>query len=109
MISFAGDLADPAEAAFVEFLSQPHDDHKAANLGELVYSNGSVRPYCFPDNFNLPDVKQVTFGLSLFYDGPEPPAGLYDKLLDLPSTTKTVYQGNFTGFVSSQFLPSYNR
>jgi hypothetical protein len=49
LINFAGDLAGPAEEAFANFLSQPHDDRKGSQLGEFVYSNGSVRPYCFAD------------------------------------------------------------
>ena len=53
--------------------------------------------------------KQAVFGISLFYDGPDPPAGLYDELLNLTSTTKSVFKGSFTGFVSSQFLPTYKR
>ncbi|KAF8477733.1 FAD dependent oxidoreductase [Russula ochroleuca] len=75
-LSFEGELADAAEAAFVKFLSWPHD-HKAAQM----------------------EVKQVSFGLSLFYDGPEPPMGLYDELLSLTSTTTTIFQGTFTDFI----------
>ena len=41
MLSFTGELADPAEAAFVKFLSRPHD-HKATQMGLFMYSNGSV-------------------------------------------------------------------
>ena len=43
-LSFAGDLAEPAQAAFATFLAQQHD-HKAAQLGGFVYSNGSVWPH----------------------------------------------------------------
>jgi hypothetical protein len=53
-LSFAGDLADPAQEAFAKFLSRPHD-HKAAQLGDFVYTNGSVRLYC------LPDEPQITY------------------------------------------------
>jgi hypothetical protein len=48
LLSFEGNLADPAEEAFANFLSQPHD-HKVAQLGDFIYSNGSVKLYCFPD------------------------------------------------------------
>lgn len=108
MLSFEGDLADPAEKAFAKFLTQPHD-HKAAQLGGFTYSNGSVRFYDFPDELQVIEVKQVSFGFSLFYDGPEPPTGLYDELLNLSSTTTAIFKGNFTDFISSQFLPSFNR
>ncbi|KAI0293254.1 hypothetical protein BC826DRAFT_1105166 [Russula brevipes] len=39
----------------------------------------------------------------------EPPSGLYDELLNLSTTTKSIFKGAFTGFVSSQFLPTYKR
>ncbi len=47
--------------------------------------------------------------MTLFYDGPEPPAGLYDELLNLTSTTKSIFKGAFTDFVSTQFIPAYKR
>ncbi|KAH9997051.1 FAD-binding domain-containing protein [Russula vinacea] len=90
-LKFEGELAEPAEEVFVRFLSRPHD-HRAAQMGRFMYSNGSV-----------------SFGLSLFYDGPEPPMGLYDELLNLASTSTTIYQGAFTNFMSTQHLPTYNR
>ncbi|KAF8463790.1 hypothetical protein DFH94DRAFT_686682 [Russula ochroleuca] len=88
---FEGELADAAKAAFVKYLSRPHD-HKAVQLGHFMYINGSV-----------------SFGLSLFYDGPEPPMGLYDELLNLTSTTTTIFQGTFTDFMSTQVSPKYKR
>ena len=108
MLSFEGDLADPAEKAFAKFLSRPHD-HKAAQLGGFTYSNGSVRLYCFLDELQVIEVEQVPFGLTLFYDGPEPPTGLYDELLNLSSTTMTIFKGKFTDFISTQIIPPNNR
>jgi len=108
LLSFEGDLAEQAEQAFSKFLSQPHD-HKAAQLADFIYSDGSVRLYRFLDELQFTEVKQVSFGMSLFYDGLEPPAGLYDELLNLSSTNTTIFKGNFTDFVSSQFLPVYDR
>ncbi|KAI0301459.1 FAD dependent oxidoreductase [Russula brevipes] len=90
LLSFTGDQVDPAQVPFAKFLARQHD-RRAAQLGSFVYSNGSV-----------------TFGISLFYDGPEPPSGLYDELLNLPTTTKSVIKGAFTDFISSQFLPTAN-
>jgi hypothetical protein len=46
MLSFTGDLADHAQAAFARFLAQQHD-HEAAQLGSSVYSNSSVWFYAF--------------------------------------------------------------
>lgn len=99
---------DPAEKAFAKFLSRPHD-HKAAQIGGFTYSNGSVRLNCFLDELQAIKLEQVLFGLSLFYDGPEPPTGLYDELLNLSSTTAAIFRGNFTDFISSQFIPPNNR
>jgi hypothetical protein len=53
--------------------------------------------------------QKVSLGLTLFYDGPEPPEGLYDELLSLPSTSKFIVRGSFTDFVSTQFFPTYER
>jgi hypothetical protein len=92
-------------------MSQPHDDHKATEFANFIYSNSSVRLYCFLDELQFTEVKQVAFGISLFYDSPEPPAGLYDELLNLPSTiaASAIFKGNFADFVSTQFFPVYNR
>ena len=54
-------------------------------------------------------VKQVFFGLLLFYDGPEPPTGLYDELLNLSSTTGTIVQGTLMDFLLTQDGPINNR
>lgn len=42
-MNFAGDQVDEAQAAFSKFVSVSHDP-KAAQLGEFVYANGTVRP-----------------------------------------------------------------
>ncbi|KAH9988273.1 hypothetical protein BJV74DRAFT_796325 [Russula compacta] len=52
---------------------------------------------------------RVLFGISLFYDGPEPPETLCHELMNLSTTSKSIVQGAFTDFVSSQFLPTYKR
>ncbi|KAH9963685.1 hypothetical protein BJV74DRAFT_880011 [Russula compacta] len=74
LLAFAGDLIDPAQAAFAKFLAKPHD-HKGAQLGTFEYSNLSIST----------------------------PAGLYDELLSLSTSSKSIVQGTFTDFVSSQF------
>jgi hypothetical protein len=35
--------------------------------------------------------------------------GLYDELLNLTSTTTTIFQGTFTDFMSTQVSPKYKR
>jgi hypothetical protein len=42
-LNFVGDLIEDAQTAFANFLTQEHD-HKAAQQGQFVYSNGTVRP-----------------------------------------------------------------
>ncbi|KAH9037371.1 FAD-binding domain-containing protein [Lactarius deliciosus] len=91
LINFVGDQVDGAQQAFSKFVSEPHD-HKALQLGEFVYANGTL-----------------LFGISLFYDGPEPPQGLYDELLNLPSASKSIVEGSFVEFVDSQLLPGFKR
>lgn len=44
--------------------------------------------------------------MALFYDGAEPPAGLYDELLNLTYTTKSIVRGTFIDFVSKQSAPA---
>lgn len=91
LLNFEGDLVDLAEDSFAKFLSEPHD-RKASQTGQILYINGSV-----------------SFAFWLFYDGPEPPTGLYDELLNLAPTTTTIFRGKFTDFVSAQVLPTYDR
>ena len=99
---------DPAEKAFAEFVSRPHG-HKAAQLGIFTYSNGSVRFYGFPGDLQFIEFEQVSFGILLFYDGPELPTGFYDELLNLSSTNTTIFKGNFMDFISIQSYPPPNR
>jgi hypothetical protein len=40
---FVGELAEDAQTAFASFLTRRHD-HKAAQQGQFIYSNGTVRP-----------------------------------------------------------------
>ena len=45
----------------------------------------------------------------LFYDGPELPGGLYDELLNIPNGTVSLFNGSFTDFITSSFLPTSER
>jgi len=54
LLTFVGDLAEPAQAAFAAFLAQQHD-HKAAQLGSFLYSGGSVRLLMSETGANLSD------------------------------------------------------
>ncbi|KAI0301749.1 hypothetical protein B0F90DRAFT_1816959 [Multifurca ochricompacta] len=91
VLGFEGDQIEPAYTAFADFLSKEHD-HKGSQLGEITYSNGTV-----------------VFGMVLFYDGPKPPDGLYDDLLKLPNSVKSIIEGSFTHFVLSIPPSEYER
>lgn len=39
--------------------------------------------------------------LNLFYDGPEPPAGIFDELLDIPYFSKDVSTRSFTSLIGA--------
>jgi len=47
--------------------------------------------------------------MSLFYDGPVLPAGLYDELLNTPNGTVSLFNGSFTDFIEGFFLPTFER
>jgi hypothetical protein len=47
--------------------------------------------------------------MSLFYDGPTLPGGLYDELLNIPNGTVSFFKGSFADFVGVLFLPTFTR
>ena len=47
--------------------------------------------------------------MALFYDGAEPPTGLYDGLLNVTYTTKSIVKGTFIDFISKQSVPTCER
>jgi len=47
--------------------------------------------------------------MSLFYDGPVLPGGLYDELLNIPNGTVSHFNGSFADFVGDLFLPTFER
>ncbi|KAH9972620.1 FAD-binding domain-containing protein [Lactifluus volemus] len=90
-LNFVGDLMEDAKAAFAKFLTREHD-HKGAQQAQFIYINGTV-----------------VMSLSLFYDGPEPPEGLYDELLQLSTLSRSIFKGSFTDFITGTFLPTFPR
>ena len=53
-LTFAGDVINVAITAFAKFVSQEHD-HKAAQLAQFIYTNGSVSSNFWRDrNPDLP-------------------------------------------------------
>jgi len=45
----------------------------------------------------------------LFYDGPNPPKGLYDDLLNLPNSVESIIHGDFVKFLLSIAVPVRER
>ncbi|KAI9439635.1 FAD dependent oxidoreductase [Lactarius indigo] len=91
LLVFQGDQIKPAYTAFAEWLSVDHD-RKGAQLGAVAYSDGAIG-----------------LQIVLFYDGPTPSEGLYDDLLNLPNSAKSIIQGDFVKFVSSIPIPVHKR
>ncbi|KAF8258459.1 hypothetical protein EI94DRAFT_1815307 [Lactarius quietus] len=75
---------------------------------ELVLPTGEVKIVTAEDE-DLWFALKVVFGLRLFYDGPELPDGLYNELLNLPSLSKSITKGSFAPFISSLFLPTFEK
>ncbi|KAI9450104.1 hypothetical protein BJY52DRAFT_1419706 [Lactarius psammicola] len=90
VLVFEGDQIESAYTAFAKWLSVYHDS-KSAPMGAITYSNG-----------------KVWFRLVLFYDEPNPKC-LYDELLNLPNSAKSITQGYFVKFVSSIATPICER
>jgi hypothetical protein len=42
----------------------------------------------------------------LFSDGPKPPEGFYDDLLDLPNSVKAIIESDFVTFLKSIDIPA---
>jgi hypothetical protein len=57
----------------------------------------------------LADLCQLLLSLVLFYDGPEPPEGLYNELLQLSDSSRSIFNGSFTDFISGSFDTTYER
>ncbi|KAI9449075.1 hypothetical protein BJY52DRAFT_1227991 [Lactarius psammicola] len=77
VLVFERDQIESAYTAFAKWLSVYHD-RRGALMGAITYSNGKS--------------KQVGFRLVLFYDEPNPKC-LYDELLNLPNSAKSITQG----------------
>ncbi|KAI0293621.1 hypothetical protein B0F90DRAFT_1761958 [Multifurca ochricompacta] len=80
---YVGEQIAEAQAAMAKFVTREHD-HKGAQFGVYIYTKGSL-----------------LFEISLFYDGPELPQGLYDEFFDLPNTSRSIFKGSYAAFVES--------
>ncbi|KAI0260007.1 hypothetical protein BC834DRAFT_832532 [Gloeopeniophorella convolvens] len=80
IVVIAGEHLGYANEAISKFLDEL-EDKKVALIGGYGYAAG-----------------QLSLGLQLFYNAPEPPTGLFDSLLGLPSNV-TYINGSFIDFV----------
>jgi len=71
---FPGDIADQVNAATLKFVTEVTDP-KAAILSTFVYDQGSGTPMSF---------------VEVFYDGPTPPADVFDDYLAMPALLTNV-------------------
>jgi hypothetical protein len=46
------------------------------------------------------------WGVIVFFDGPEPPEGLYDELLNLSNSSASHFNESFVDYISSIFPPT---
>jgi hypothetical protein len=91
LLTFEGDQIEPAYTAFSTWTSVEHD-RKGVQLAAIAYIDGTIG-----------------FQMILFYDGPKPPEGFYDDLLNLPNSAKAIIEGDFLKFLSSVVFPTRAR
>jgi hypothetical protein len=49
----------------------------------------------------LSNSPQIIINQYLYYNGPSPPAGLFDDCLTIPSLSRKIHQGSFAEFIDS--------
>jgi hypothetical protein len=110
LLAFEGEQVEPAYNTFSEWLSGDHD-RKGAQLGSVTYSNGAV---CFVNLqagavCNGPLANRLGSCWCSFTTGQSPQKDLYDDLLNLPNSAKSITEGDFVTFVSSLGIPERKR
>ena len=104
---FAGDQLERIANATVKFANN-YTGPKAAIITELNTLEGLVGllyprlRFSIADLPDLPATKlQPGITLNMFYDGPEPPAGIFDDFLSTPYFTKDVQTRSFTSLIAA--------
>ncbi|KAI0260040.1 FAD dependent oxidoreductase [Gloeopeniophorella convolvens] len=90
VLAFSPDQLAVVNSAIVEY--QQQEDTKAAAAGSISYS---------PEGASLFILHQIVPAVILFYDGPTPPAGVFDEFLAIPTNQSDVSTRSFVDFFNS--------
>jgi hypothetical protein len=89
-------------AAIIRFSSDNKDEK--ANMTPMYLSiNGTVYLKSFSAlncKFMLSHSSQMMLMQILYYDGPSPPAGLFDDFFVIPSLASSIHEGSFSDFIT---------
>ena len=89
-------------ATVIKFSS--NKDEKAMMAPMYLSLNGTVFITSFSTmnyKFTLSNSSQIVINQFLYYNGPSPPAGLFDDCLTIPSLSRKIHEGSFTEFINS--------
>ncbi|KAI0260050.1 FAD dependent oxidoreductase [Gloeopeniophorella convolvens] len=89
IIIYAPDQLAAVNAALVKYQQHRDEDIKAAVAGTAAYS---------PEGASQSIVESI---MILYYNGPSPPAGVFDEFLSIPATQSTTSTGSFLDFFNS--------
>lgn len=90
-------------ATVIKFTSDNKDD-KAMMAPMYLSVNGTVFNKLFSTlncKFILSNSSQIVINQFLYYNGPSPPAGLFDDCLTIPSLSRKIHEGSFADFINS--------
>jgi hypothetical protein len=91
-------------AAVIKFTSNNKDEK--VNMAPMYLSlNGTVYNQSFSSfsKFTL-SPSQIVITQILYYDGPSPPAGVFDDVLSITSLSSNIHKGSYADFISSTSL-----
>ena len=89
-------------ATVIKFSS--NKDEKAMMAPMYLSLNGTVFITSFSTmnyKFTLSNSSQIVINQFLYYNGPSPPAGLFDDCLTIPSLSRKIHEGRFADFINS--------
>ena len=93
-------------AAFLKF-DNDNDDVKANVIPSYLALNGTVCIQVFSAltrRFIRSCSSQILVTLSLYYDSPNPPPGLFDEFLTISALSSNVHEGTFADYINSVSL-----
>jgi hypothetical protein len=89
-------------ATVIKFSS--NKDEKASMAPMYLSLNGTVFIKSFSTlncEFMPSNSSQIMINQFLYYNGPSPPAGLFDDCLAIPSLSRKIHEGSFADFINS--------